>query len=83
MVTDIANMKTSVQQLVTDVAANTSAVNTLKTETSKAIDDIVELQRAVNASRYDALVKIACTLYHFKTTHSIIQTTVPTLVHHQ
>tara|TARA_Y100000593_G_scaffold1736_2_gene3475 strand:+ start:1190 stop:3733 length:2544 start_codon:yes stop_codon:yes gene_type:complete len=64
MVSDITNMKTSVQQLVTDVANNTSAVNTLKTETSKAIDDIVELQRSVNASRYDALVKIGSALFH-------------------
>ena len=59
MVADIANMKTSVQQLVTDVAANTSAVNTLKTETSKAIDDITELQRAQKAARYEMLIKNA------------------------
>ena len=59
MVSDITNMKASVQQLVTDVANNTSAVNTLKTETSKAIDDITELQRAQKAARYEMLVKNA------------------------
>ena len=59
MVSDITNIKASVQQLVTDVANNTSAVNTLKTETSKAIDDITELQRAQKAARYEMLVKNA------------------------
>jgi len=59
MVSDITNMKASVQQLVTDVANNTSAVNTLKAETSKAIDDITELQRAQKAARYEMLIKNA------------------------